>query len=664
MGFFFEVGMDTSKSFEYKRKQLSICREVGDTEEVVQLLMNFGQTNRYLGNLSKALSFYEQALSLSRTAKYKKGVASILEQIAGMYGDQGDTAQALENYKKGIQLSLEIKDTSSITKGYYLIGMLYGKFHEVGKSLECFNKTILLDSITRNKFGMCETYRLMGKMYETNNYLANALVVYQKSLMMHRAIGQDYYVSMLINNIGNIYLLRGDTVKAIEFHSRSLEMAEKFKAQNGNMDNYNIAEACEALAQIYLKRKNFRKAREYSDRNLAMKKRWIRTKDWMDAELLASQIDSATGNGNGAYGHLKQYMFLTDKLNGEEIRKAAAKDKFENDYQRQKDKDKYEQEKKDAITEADKKKQSLVTFYSLVGLVLVLIFAGFVFRSLRITRKQKQVIEAKSKETEFQKQVIEEKQHEITDSINYAKRIQDSILPPRELVQSAFSESFILFRPKDIVSGDFYWFYESTGAYFLAVADCTGHGVPGAFMSMIGSEKLTEAVSLSSDVSEILNLVNRGVKKALRQSDKEDSTRDGMDIALCKFTFAPNGKGGSMDYTGANRPLWLVRNGSLEINEIKATKKAIGGLTEDSQEFVKHTLELYKGDTIYLSSDGFADQFGLSDKKMMTKRFKQEVVSIQNQGMKEQGRHLEQFYLNWKGGVEQTDDVLVIGIRV
>ena len=179
-------------------------------------------------------------------------------------------------------------------------------------------------------------------------------------------------------------------------------------------------------------------------------------------------------------------------------------------------------------------------------------------------------------------------------------------------------------------------------------------------MSTIGSEKLNEAVKDSSDVSVILNLVNRGMKKVLRQTDKINSTRDGMDVSLCAF----NKDLSQVEYAGANRPLWIIRKDQLEIEEIKATKVAIGGLTEDTQEFAKHTIDLQKGDSVYLFSDGYADQFSPQDKKLMTRKFKEIILSIQNKTMEEQKEYLGSFIDEWKGNMEQTDDILVIGVRV
>lgn len=250
---------------------------------------------------------------------------------------------------------------------------------------------------------------------------------------------------------------------------------------------------------------------------------------------------------------------------------------------------------------------------------------------------------------------------EITDSITYAKRIQSAKLPDKNEIKKALPNSFVLFKPKDIVSGDFYYFHKNNSSVFIASADCTGHGVPGAFMSMIGSEKLDDALTHSADTSEILAHLNKGIKISLKQSDSDESTRDGMDIALCSV----DTDNSIVKYAGANRPLWIIRNGLTAVEEIKATKKAIGGFTEDNQHFDTHVIQLQQGDTFYISTDGYADTFGgQENKKLTTKRFKEILLSIQDKSMKDQELHLDNFVENWKAGTEQVDDILVIGVRL
>ncbi len=260
-----------------------------------------------------------------------------------------------------------------------------------------------------------------------------------------------------------------------------------------------------------------------------------------------------------------------------------------------------------------------------------------------------------------QKQLVEEKNKDMMDSINYAKRIQQSKLPHMAEVFAALPQCFILFKPKDIVSGDFYFFQYKNNRAFIAAADCTGHGVPGSLMSMICSEKLNDALAQSNNVSDILSLTNKGIKTSLRQTGSDESTRDGMDIAFC----ALNLYGKTVEYAGANRPLWIIKKDRNDVEELKATKKAIGGLTEEDQHFEAHKLNLQEGDTVYLFSDGYADTFsGRNNKKLTTKKFKEILCSIQGLTMPEQQKYLDNFIEDWKSGTEQVDDILVIGIRL
>ncbi len=310
----------------------------------------------------------------------------------------------------------------------------------------------------------------------------------------------------------------------------------------------------------------------------------------------------------------------------------------------------------------------------LMIIVLLIIIGNFFFIKWRDKKSQyeKQVLEEKISirtvevlqqkfELEKKNELIAEKNKEMTDSLNYAKRIQGAILPKKEMIYKTFPQSFILYLPKDIVSGDFYSFAKKNGSIIVAAADCTGHGVAGAIMSMIGSSLMHQIINEKGIVApaEILNQLNLGIVEALKQT--ENASHDGMDVALCEFDLEKM----NLSFAGANRPLWLVRNGNLEV--FKSDKFPIGGLQiEHKESFTNQEIKLEKNDTIYIFSDGYADQFGgMLGKKMMTKKFKEILLSIQDKTMTEQGEYLHHFIKDWMGGgVEQVDDVMVIGIKI
>ncbi len=259
---------------------------------------------------------------------------------------------------------------------------------------------------------------------------------------------------------------------------------------------------------------------------------------------------------------------------------------------------------------------------------------------------------------------------EITDIINYSKRIQTAILPESNQISRYIPNSFVLYKQKDIVSGDFYYFHvlkkkhteNEQPEIVIAAADCTGHGVPGALMSVVSHQSLDTAVRLQNEPAGILKRLNKKVKTTLKQTDHQDSTRDGLDIALATI-LRINDNESRVRFAMANRPVYLFKQG--EFSEIKATKVAIGGHTMRTQEFEQHEMILSKGDTFYLCTDGYADQFGgEKNKKMTTSRFKELLKGMQHKNMNEQKDELYNAMNTWKGDNEQVDDVLVIGIRI
>lgn len=302
------------------------------------------------------------------------------------------------------------------------------------------------------------------------------------------------------------------------------------------------------------------------------------------------------------------------------------------------------------------------TAYAILGIYLVVLVVRLNTRRLKESNlRLENTIRERTKEISQQKLEIEHKNQEITDSINYAKGIQDSILPGIAEIKKAWHNIFIFFQPKDIVSGDFYWFRPVNADEFLvACADCTGHGVPGGFMSMICSDKLHLAARDTSEPGRILYLANNSIKESLRQQ-MEGKSKDGMEICLLKV----NTKTREVKYAGANRPLWIYRGATGEIEEIRPTKASVASFTEFDFMYQQHEFRLDEGDTLYATSDGYPDQFGGRDgKKYMSKNLKAFLISISQLAMEAQEQVLRDNIREWMRGHEQVDDLLVLGIRL
>jgi serine phosphatase RsbU (regulator of sigma subunit) len=305
-------------------------------------------------------------------------------------------------------------------------------------------------------------------------------------------------------------------------------------------------------------------------------------------------------------------------------------------------------------SELERKEQRAYFLYGGVGLLFI--FGIFMYNRFRVTSKQKVIIEKQKEEVDEQKALIEESHKEITDSIAYAKRIQSAILPPNSQVNELLSNSFILYKPKDVVAGDFYWLEESNGKVLFAAADCTGHGVPGAMVSVICNGALNRSVREYglTEPGKILDKARDIVIQEFEKSDEE--VKDGMDVALCSL------EENNLQYAGAHNPLWIVREN--EIIETKADKQPIGKY-DNLKPYTTHSFELQKDDTIYIFSDGYVDQFGgEKGKKFKSKALRELLLSIQDKSMKEQKNLIDEAFETWRGEHEQIDDVCLIGVRV
>jgi serine phosphatase RsbU (regulator of sigma subunit) len=471
------------------------------------------------------------------------------------------------------------------------------------KELDCFNRSLAIYESLNDKKGMALTLGNLGTTYANNKEYSKA---------------HDYYIKALLYN------------NEIDYN------------QGVAISNYNIG-------QNYIKQGEFAKGKPYAVASLELSKKLGFPADIRDAALLLSNIYEEENKGMAALSLHKLYMNMRDSVNSKETLSISAKQQAKYKYDKQKTIDDVEHEKLLALEQEDKEKQQILTSSIAIGLLLVIIFLFFVFNRLRVTRQQKKIIEE-------QKDIVEEAHKEIKDSIAYAKRIQSAILPQIKVVKAYLKESFILYKPKDIVAGDFYWMEHKDGKVLYAAADCTGHGVPGAMVSVVCNNALNRSVREYglTDPGKILDKTREIVIQEFEKSEEE--VNDGMDIALCSI------EGNKLQYAGAHNPLWVIRNG--EIIEIKADKQPIGKF-DNPLPYTTHGFDLEQGDSIYVFSDGYIDQFGgEKGKKYKSRAFRELLLSIQDNSMEEQKAIIDNAFETWKGNLEQIDDVCVIGVKI
>jgi serine phosphatase RsbU (regulator of sigma subunit) len=386
------------------------------------------------------------------------------------------------------------------------------------------------------------------------------------------------------------------------------------------------------------------KAKKYCDSAITMDKRvkHLEGLQW-DYEFLID-VQKQLEDFKNAFESYEYYVMLKDSIsNGESGRRISQLEKSNEEDLKQK-----EIEIQKLQIASDKKER----WYFISGVITLILLLGFAFNRFKVSQKQKDIIAE-------QKSTVEEKQKEILDSIEYALRIQTAILPPQKIVKQYLENSFILYKPKDIVAGDFYWMETINDLVLFAACDCTGHGVPGAMVSVVCHNALNRAVR-EFGLTQPAAILDKTAEIVIENFSKsEEEIKDGMDISLCAY----NAKTKSIQWAGANNPLWLLQNG--ELIETKADKQPIGR-DENSKAFTNHTFTLQTGETIYLFTDGFADQFGgdTGQKKLTKKRFKDLILSVQNKTLQEQGIALDKFITEYRKSVEQIDDILVMGVKV
>ena len=601
-----------------------ICKKAEKISERLNYLFGksesyawLGYLNQGKGNIELSLEYSNKSLKNFQEIGDKKAIGTALGNIGFIYKEQEMLKEALDYYNRSIALYEEISYQNGLASAFGNIGDIHEKQGKTKEALDYHNRSLRIGEEIGDKKGIASSLNRIGLIYYNQGKIKEALDYYNNSLSIQVQIGDKKGIAISLNNIGIIYNDKGELTEALEYGQKSLTISQEI----GFPDN--ISQASRLLSEVYQKQDKGMKALEM----------------------------------------YKLYVQMHDSIYNQEIQKTAAQQQARYEYKKQKTIDDAAYDILLAVEQEEKEKQQILAGAISIGLGLVVIFLLFVFNRLIITRKQKGVIEQQKAEVEQQKEVLElahdeleEKNQEIMDSIVYAKRIQSAILPPLKLVKKYLQESFILYKPKDVVAGDFYWMENKDGKVLFAAADCTGHGVPGAMVSVVCNNGLNRSVREHGLTipGEILDKTREIVVNEFEKS--EEDVKDGMDIALCSI------EGMKLQYAGAYNPLWIIRNG--EVLETKANKQPIGQF-EKPEPYTTHNFDLEKGDAIYIFSDGYIDQFGgEKEKKFKAKAFRELLLSIQDKAMEEQKKSIDEAFETWKGDLEQIDDVCVIGVRI
>lgn len=490
-------------------------------------------------------------------------------------------------------------------------------------------------------YDLAENFSALGTIYKNSKELDSALLYHNKSLEIRLKINDKKLISLTYNNIALVYKNKKDYQKALEYLNKAYDLVIELK------DNRGTASINNNRCNLYRHLKKTKEAVKFGEmaRDTAFK--FKAGENYLNSLNSLALAYESNGDYQKSISSYKRHIEAFDSIRQNDVN---------TDYQELQAK--YESDKKDAeilqkenslkLTESESSRKNLVIVFSFIALLLVIIASFFIYRSYKQSKKIAAELDVRNK-------VISEKNKEITDSINYAKNIQQSLLSSDKIFADNTQDHFILYLPKDIVSGDFYWAQKTNSDFIVVCADCTGHGVPGAFMSLMGISYLKEIIN-HRNITRPDSILNN-LRNMVIEGFSSQNNRDGMDVSLISIQQM------KLQASAANNAIWLIRN---QVNQlIRPDKFPIGIHHGETRDFTLNSVELQKGDLIILFTDGYADQFGGENgKKFKYKNIEKLILENSHCSLPELKEKLHKRLIDWKGINEQVDDILMIGIRI
>ena len=593
----------------------------------------------------------------SKSVYFKKELSFAYNNIGIYYQNLGDYLRSLEFFEKNLELSLETINLRGIVNSYNNMGNSYKYLNDTLKALEYYEKSLVIWDELDDKFGKATTLNNIGIIYNERDNFKLASKYFDEALAIFEEIDEPEGIGMVKYNQAQMKIYQKHYHQALKLLQEGKEANDRIGyvarevsllAMMAEM-KVIIADSLKEQGRYDLAIPLYIEAEEYAQSAFV---KGVQTEVNQDIPFALEALYKAQRgleNYEDAFRSLELFYKYSSKKDSLLRSEEYLKNKYQFEYETQALKDSLTFAEQQGLTEARLEKEKTQKYGLYAGVFLLMIFGGFIFSRFKKSQRQKQIIEE-------QKAVVEEQHKEIKDSINYAQRIQAAILPPPHIVDKYLKDCIVIYLPKDVVAGDFYWLQNVGNNPLFAAADCTGHGVPGAMVSVVCNNALNRSVKEFglTDPGKILDKTREIVIDEFSKSDQ--NVKDGMDIALC------HKDGNKLQFAGANNSLWLIRNNEIQI--YKGDKQPIGNY-EYQKPFTTHELLLKKGDTFYMFSDGIVDQFGgEKGKKFKAKGLKELLLSIQEKPMQEQKKLIVQAVQDWRRDLDQVDDICLFGVRV
>ncbi len=666
---------DYTKALELFENSLILFDSIKDKMGVANCYNNIGSTYWRWGDYQKTLDYFMRSLKLREEIGDKEGVSASYNNLGIIYRTQGDYSNALDYYHKSVTLKEEIGDKAGISDSYNNIAIIYSSQGEYAKALDYHEKSLRIREETGARRGMAVNYNNISISYVNMGNYEKALEYVKKSVEIRKELDDKAGMASALNNMAEIYMKMSDYSKALKYFNESIDISIEIGLKS--IEAYGYI----GLAETYLSLNKKQKSYDNSIKAYSIAKSIGDVSLLRSASEIVAKSSALLGKYKDAYNLFGEFKILSDSLRNEEMTRKILGLEFDYKYEKEKELSKIEQEKRDAIFNEEMKRQKSIRNSLLLGILLVLTMLAIVYFNFVQKRRINQELEFQKKQVEvkndeliklneeitYQKDQIEESHLKITESLTYATFIQTAVLPTEHNIQNLFPNHFLLFKPCEIVSGDFYFVRQIDGFNIIAAADCTGHGVPGALMSMLGLALLNDIVrNIQQPTSaKILTQLRNEVKLSLQQRGQKDQQRDGMDIALCCI----NAETLEMTFSGAYNPCWIFRSNEhfpekYQHIVLEADRTPVG-VSEREKPFTDHSFQLQKGDSFYIFTDGYHSQFGGErNEKFQIKRLQSLISKIHGNEMPLQKKILEQTLADWQGNKTQIDDILVIGVRL
>lgn len=655
------------KTSKYGQQALKLGQKIGFDKGIADAYNTLGVGKLVKGKYAEAISYYKKALTFYKKIKNHDKVARLQFNLGAVAGAQANYDKAIGYYLQSITYFKSTQDQKALAGCYNNIGVIYKRRGELNEASKYYQLALEGYQAINNLPGVARGYLNLGRISQTSKKYQEALAYFDKALKITQKTGNKKAFAICYHNIGEIKALLNQHQEAIVYYEKSIKIEKALGNPADMAQTYNYLAESHRQLQAYTQAARFLKLSQ------ALSQKSGSRDELKDSYLFRSRLDSSQGQYKEAYLSFQKYSLLKDSLFNKEKSKQIAQMKTQFETEQKESKILLLEEQKNNQQHVINRQNLLLGIIGL-GLFSALALAFALYRFYRVKKRNNDQLKVLNNELnqqqdeiitqrdfiEQQRNRLQTQNHSITQSLKAAHHLQQATLPNEDNICATLPQHFIIYQPKDIVSGDFYWVEKVANTTFVALGDGTGHGVPGAFMALIATTLLNRIIKdlRTTNPADILNMMHQEVRNILRQQD--NNNQNGMDIGICAIQAGESSKL-KVRFAGARRPLLFLPPGNQEVEEFKPNRKSIGGFSKNDDAFEQISAELPSQTTFYMLTDGYTDQNNTNRQRLGQVPFKEMLAKIYYQPFAQQKETLQQHLDEHMKDTEQRDDIAVMG---